>query len=198
LLFPSTLRPPLALSISPQKRTKRKPSEPHSKTPIQQQVGMFRSGPPGTSRPISALHKEQREQGEKQTGDFQPQHAAGMRKRRPQPLAKGLHPPFDRRDPVSHLPVRRDGYTRRDRAGMRGSPFHPITEHIRSHADANAERAAYSPWLHCKSLSARGFRLLRCNITSKVGKTAPAAGEWENFFEPTTSSPYSATWGSHP
>jgi hypothetical protein len=35
-----------------------------------------------------------------------------------------------------------------------GSPLYPFPDHIRGHADANAERPAYFLWLHGKSLSA--------------------------------------------
>ena len=82
-----------------------------------------------------------------------------MRKRAQESLPKRLGASLDAGHPVGYRNCgRRRGLPAiSSLGGWRmgcGSPFDPLPEHIRGHADADAERAAYFLWLHGKSLAA--------------------------------------------
>jgi hypothetical protein len=111
---------------------------------------MLRSLPPRGADAVHVLGKVKREQGEKQAGNFQPKHLAGVGKWAQEPLPKGLNPAFG-----GHYPgAKRRGRRWRPAISGFGSLLHPLAEHIRGYPDANPQRAAYLLWLHGKSLPA--------------------------------------------
>ena len=72
---------------------------------------MLRSLPPRGADAVHVLGKVKCEQGEKQAGNLQPKHLAGVGKWAQEPLPKGLSPAFGGDDPAA------EGRGRRRRPG---------------------------------------------------------------------------------